>query len=301
MIQFKKLSFEDYPIIKKYLTLYPQVACDYNLSNLYTWGETYGIEYTIIQDRLFLFNPVYNLVFFPIGKYFELYELCHVYHEFQQSFQNLEFILIPQDFIDLHPEIVNHCSLVSNLEWSDYVYSVDKLLNMPGKKLAKKKNLISQFIKLYPDYTVERIHQHHKDEILEFCNKWRDHKEDSDVENEFKAISRTFDYWEEIESKGLMIRVNGQIIAFTIFSPQNQTMLTEHFEKYDYEYKGSAQMIVWELAKFAHEHHYLLINREQDMNLEGLRQAKRSYEPLFMVTFNRFSNSLSDRPFILAQ
>jgi lysophospholipase L1-like esterase len=45
------------------------------------------------------------------------------------------------------------------------------------KKLAKKKNLISQFIKLYPDYTVERIHQHHKDEILEFCKTPRSRNE----------------------------------------------------------------------------------------------------------------------------
>ena len=60
-------------------------------------------------------------------------------------------------------------------------------------------------------------------------------------------------------------------------------------------------MIVYEMAKFARENAYLFINREQDMNLEGLRQAKISYDPLFMVEFYRISNSMTNNTFILAQ
>ncbi len=301
MIQFKTLSFDDYPLIKKYMTLYPQIACDYNLSNLFTWGEYYKIQYTIIRNRLFLFNPVYSLLFFPVGKYFSIDELCEVYHEFVAEYPEVQLILIPKDFIDLNPEIHNRCTLIPNLEWSDYVYSVDRLITMPGKKLAKKKNLISQFMRLYPDYQVERIHHHHKEDILAFCKKWQENKNQIDIETEFLAIERTFDFWEEIESKGLMLKVNGELAAFCIFSPQNQTMLTEHFEKYNYEIKGAAQMIVYEMAKFARENAYLFINREQDMNLEGLRQAKKSYDPLFMVEFYRISNSMTNNTFILAQ
>ncbi len=301
MIDFKALSFHDYPILKKYFTQYPQIACDYNLSNLYTWGEYYTIQYTIIRDRLFLYNPVYSLLFFPVGKYFPIDELCEVYHEFLNLNKDTELILIPKDYIDAYPEIHQYCKLIPNLEWSDYVYSIDKLIHMPGKKLAKKKNLVSQFKKLYPEYSVERIHQVHQNEILDFCNQWRENKNQLDVETEFKAIERTFQFWEEIESKGLMLKVNDKLVAFSIFSPQNQTMLTEHFEKYDFEVKGAAQMIVYEMAKFAAENGYLLINREQDMNLEGLRQAKRSYDPLFMVEFYRISNSMSNSNFILAQ
>jgi hypothetical protein len=172
---------------------------------------------------------------------------------------------------------------------------------MPGKKLAKKKNLISQFLRTYQNYSVERIHQHHKKDIMDFCSLWKENHDDRDIELEFLAIERTFDFWEEIESKGLLLKVDNKIAAFTIFSPQNQSMLTEHFEKYDYSIKGAAQMIVWELAKYAVENGFKYINREQDMNIEGLRQAKRSYDPEFQIEFFRAPLSGEIKTFALAK
>ena len=69
-----------------------------------------------------------------------------------------------------------------------------------------------------------------------------------------------------------------------IFSPQTANMVTIHFEKFDPNLKGCAQIINWETAKYLHKS-YIYINREQDMGIEGLRQAKRSYEPEYLVTF----------------
>jgi len=301
MITFKTLEFEDYDILKKYLTLYPQISCDYNLSNLFTWGKYYNIKYCIIKERLFLLNPEYCLVFFPLGKYFEAQELKEIYHDIVHSCPKSELILIPKDYLDKYPEFANLFTIYESNEWSDYVYSAEKLLNMPGKKLAKKKNLISQFLRTYQNYSVERIHQHHKQDIMDFCSLWKENHDDRDIELEFLAIERTFDFWEEIESKGLLLKVDNKIAAFTIFSPQNQSMLTEHFEKYDYSIKGAAQMIVWELAKYAVDNGFKYVNREQDMNIEGLRQAKRSYDPEFQIEFFRAPLSGEIKTFALAK
>lgn len=301
MIEFKKLEFEDYDLVKKYFNLYPQISCDYNLSNLYTWGNHYTIKYAIIKDRLFFINPAYCLVFFPIGKYFEPEELREVYEDIVNSCPKSELILVPKDYLNRYPDFGNYFNIVESNEWSDYVYTSEKLFLMPGKKLAKKKNLISQFQRLYENHTIERIHKYDKDAIMEFCKLWKENKSESDIELEFMAIERTFDFWDEIESKGLMLKIEGKIVAFTIFSPQNQTMLTEHFEKFDYTVKGAAQMIVWELSKYALTNNYRFINREQDMNIEGLRQAKRSYDPEFQIEFYRSPVSQDSTIFALAK
>ncbi|MDZ4122178.1 MAG: phosphatidylglycerol lysyltransferase domain-containing protein, partial [Candidatus Cloacimonadaceae bacterium] len=57
-----------------------------------------------------------------------------------------------------------------------------------------------------------------------------------------------------------------------------------HFEKFDPDKKGSAQTIFHEAAKFLAPQ-YKWINREQDMDLDGLRQAKRSYLPDRMINY----------------
>ncbi|MCB5249539.1 MAG: phosphatidylglycerol lysyltransferase domain-containing protein [Candidatus Cloacimonadales bacterium] len=301
MKRFKTLSIDDYPLIKGFFKQYPQISCDYNVSNLFTWGKHYKVEYAIIEDRLFLHNPTYSLLFFPIGKYFHIEDLCKIYGFLQEQEPDLELVLIAKDFIAQHTNIDEYCNITLNHEWSDYVYLSENLVNMRGKKLAKKKNLISQFRRLYPNYTVDKIRKTDRDEVLAFADKWRENRNQLDVEAEFKALRYTFDAWDILESKGLMIRVDSEIVAFAIFSPQNQTMLTEHFEKFDFEFKGSAQMIVFEVAKYAHDNGYILLNREQDMDLEGLRQAKRSYEPLFLVDFYRIAKTHADNKFVMSQ
>ncbi len=55
-----------------------------------------------------------------------------------------------------------------------------------------------------------------------------------------------------------------------------------HFEKSDVSFKGAAQMINYETAKFL-EGTARYINREQDLGIPGLRQAKRSYVPHVLI------------------
>ena len=61
-------------------------------------------------------------------------------------------------------------------------------------------------------------------------------------------------------------------------------MVTEHFEKFDPDKKGAAQLVNWETAKYLQKR-FKYLNREQDLGLIGLRQAKLSYQPEFLVKF----------------
>jgi hypothetical protein len=66
--------------------------------------------------------------------------------------------------------------------------------------------------------------------------------------------------------------------AYTVADGLTQDTVVIHFEKGDTQYKGVYQAInqmflVHGAANFA------LVNREQDLNDEGLRKAKLSYHP----------------------
>jgi hypothetical protein len=171
-------------------------------------------------------------------------------------------------------------------QWSDYVYLTEKLYTLSGKKLAKKKNLLSQFRRQYPSYTTENIVKEDKDAILEHFKRWQTDRNIKEIglTMEYRAIKNAFTFWDQLPLDGLKITADSDIIAWSVFSPQSADMATVHFEKFDPAIKGCAQVINWETAKYLLDS-YKYINREQDMGIEGLRQAKRSYDPEFMVPF----------------
>ena len=45
-----------------------------------------------------------------------------------------------------------------------------------------------------------------------------------------------------------------------------------------------SQIVNWETARHL-QNRYKYLNREQDLGMEGLRQAKLSYQPAFLVKF----------------
>lgn len=160
------------------------------------------------------------------------------------------------------------------------------MVNLRGKKLTKKKNLISQFRRANPNYHVLPISKEKHEVIERFTEKWRRerHVEGSYLDTEMKAIQNTLEMWDELPVEGIIVCLDQRIAAYSIFSPQTQDMVTVHFEKFDPDKKGSAQLIYWETARYL-QSRYKWINREQDIGLEGLRQAKTSYAPDFMVKF----------------
>jgi len=68
-----------------------------------------------------------------------------------------------------------------------------------------------------------------------------------------------------------------------------------HFEKFDPEVKGIGQVINWETAK-ALAGTYKYVNREQDLGIEGLRQAKRSYSPEYVLNAFSWTEALNPSP-----
>ena len=72
--------------------------------------------------------------------------------------------------------------------------------------------------------------------------------------------------------------VDGSMVAYTVAEALIRDMLLIHFEKGDTQYKGIYQAINQKfLANSAAG--YTFVNREQDLNDEGLRKAKLSYHP----------------------
>ena len=93
--------------------------------------------------------------------------------------------------------------------------------------------------------------------------------------------SFTFRDFEALDMVGGVLRVGGETVGFTMASPISADTLDVHFEKADGNMEGAYTMVNREFARFIRETkpHILWLNREDDMGLENLRRAKRSYYP----------------------
>ncbi len=98
---------------------------------------------------------------------------------------------------------------------------------------------------------------------------------------EQRAMQRAFEHFEELGLIGGCIYVGDRLAAFTYGSAVNDHTFDTHVEKADTEFDGAFTVINKLFAQHLPER-FTLINREEDLGLEGLRQAKLSYHPAFL-------------------
>jgi len=205
---------------------------------------------------------------------------------FREIDPRAKMVFLPEDWQSSNPDLEEFFDLCEERDWADYIYSAELMVTLTGKKLAKKKNLISQFRRSYPDYHVLPLTKDKHPVLLRFTEKWRFERgaEGSYLDTEMQAIRNSLEMWDEIPAEGIIICHHNKISAYSVFSPLNSDTAAVHFEKFDPDMKGSAQIINWETAKVL-QSRFKWINREQDIGLKGLRQAKLSYQPEYLVPF----------------
>ena len=84
-----------------------------------------------------------------------------------------------------------------------------------------------------------------------------------------------FDY---LNLRGGLLRLDGEVIAFTFGCKATPDMYVVQIEKADHTIQGAYQMINQQFVqRNCNDVEY--VNREEDLGLEGLRKAKKSYYP----------------------
>ncbi|HPG30358.1 MAG TPA: phosphatidylglycerol lysyltransferase domain-containing protein [bacterium] len=295
----KKIEIEDKPVLTGYLKPCNNILCDYNFTNLYSWGHIFQTKWALFENSLILYNSREDYILSPCantacrseknesGEILRVTpeKLINISDSFIKSGKSGNFILLDKDFVEkLKDALEKWFDIIPDENNADYIYSTIKLVELKGKKLHKKKNLISQFVRENPDYVVAELTPADKKACFDLSEKWCKTKNCDKLgfSHETSALLKVFEKFEELEAGGLVIKLKNEPVAFSVFSKQNSETYTVHYEKFDSEIKGAGQIINWETAK------YLLdkckyINREQDMGIEGLRQAKKSYDPDFIL------------------
>lgn len=171
----------------------------------------------------------------------------------------------------------------------DYIYSIEALATLKGKKLQKKRNHLNRFREANPDHSVEPITEENLPEVTALVDRWYrlrlTQDPHADYQLEQAAIRKALKHRESLEMEGLLLRVEGEPVAMTMGSRLSADTFDIHFEKALDVADGAYAAINNAFAKYLQEKYpeLLWLNREDDMGIEGLRKAKLSYNPDHMV------------------
>ena len=109
-----------------------------------------------------------------------------------------------------------------------------------------------------------------------------DPEETESIDSEYEAIAETLALLEQEKLYTVAVYVKGKLEAFAIGERLSDNTAVEHFEKANDAYRGLYQLVLREFCERLPEE-VLFVNREEDMGLLNLRQAKEALKPDHMM------------------
>ncbi len=286
MLEFRHIKTDDKEILNKYMPLSVKQMCDFNFGNLYCWSAKEHTEFCEKDGFLYIrstFNGVRSYAF-PWGEGDVKCALSQICEDSKEREADLSFYCVSEEQLSVLKAFFNEKLCVKeHRDYFDYIYLSEKLATLSGRKLHSKKNHVNSFVKRY-NYSLEEIGQHNLEECKAFSGKWFMENESSQtLEAERQVINLAFKKYDKLGFYGCALRVDGKIIAFCLGEemPDEETFCV-HFEKADSNYR-TAYAALNKLFSEKLSGKYKYINREDDAGAEGLRKAKFSYNPEYLV------------------
>lgn len=282
--RFQPVRLEHRDELTRFLASHDVVFCEYNFATLFMWGEQYRIAWLIHENRLWIRSLRDNVTLMPVGEPVPAAELHGLCRQWRQAGGCSTIALADDEYLADNPGIESLFRVEPDPANCDYVYLTQKLAELRGNKLSRKRNLVSQFRAAFPDAEITPLTPDDSARCLELAEKWCIMRDCIQLgfDPEESALKRGLQHFAAIGLAGLKLMVGQRLLAFSIWSQLNGDTADIHFEKFDPEVKGAAQAINQEVARHLSAS-CTHLNREQDLGLEGLRRAKLSYYPEYIV------------------
>lgn len=286
MLEFKIPTLEDKEQLEKFYEHVEERSCELTFANMVLWAPHYQVEFAIVNDMLVLRSKEKNTYSYPLGDGDIKKTLEILIEEEKQNGRSLMLHgITPARFERLEEMFPNQFEIEYDRDIADYVYASEKLATLAGKKLHGKRNHINRFKENCPDWTYEPITKDNIQDCIEMAQQWRVENGCDDDPEKKAEICVTFNYLKHFEELGVVggaLRTGGKIIAFTIGEAVTNDTLVVHIEKAYASIQGAYPMINQQFVQHCGTE-YLYINREEDAGSEGLRKAKLSYRPEFLI------------------
>ena len=289
MLPFREITLEDKQAVETCGSHYNYHLCERCFVDLFMWRSHYGTQicfhdgFMLIKMHPFDSNEECYLA--PIGEG----DLGAVLDMLEQDAAErgipLVIVSVAEPMIErmenARPDKFTFSH--DNEDGDDYIYLAEKLRTLSGKKLQSKRNLINRFEAANAgNWQYEAITPANTREAFAYHLRWCEQNgcaHNKDFEGETCAIVQALENFAALGMLGGMLRLGGEVIAFTLGCRATPDMFVMQIEKADHDIPGAYQMINQQFVLHnCDDVEY--VNREEDLGLEGLRKAKQSYYPI---------------------
>lgn len=291
MLSFKKIELSDKSLFEEYSLCHGYHNLEASFANIYLWRKAWNIKmatddialYLLLdngQGQRFMLPPFLNDCDINIGQGILRCE------EFLKKEFNMPLYLkgvTPQFKEKIETDCPDQFIFTPDRANFEYVYRSEDLANLKGKKYHAKRNHINKLISNhefeYRTYTTE-----YYDQCIDLQKQWIQNKGEVDesYEQELNVTKEALTHIDTLGLKCGLLFVDGELQAFSIGEKHGDDMAIIHIEKANPNIQGTFPLINREFVR----NEWMdveFINREEDMGLEGLRRAKMSYNPVFLL------------------
>ncbi len=306
-MQFREIKLQDFYKINEILSKTTYNGCEYSQVYLRGWKffNFNSMQICIEEDTIWLrFVPHPELykgrtikggyMYLPplavieniVQAYDKLYDFC------QAEGSDLVVINTPKEYVELLDESKYKFSF--NRDQSEYLYLPKDLIELAGKKYHGKRNHIKKFLTLYSlsedgkGYVFRDYQESDFEGVMGLFVEWQESKKFSDElyedeVDELKLVKMALTRVIECPyCFADVIEYDSKIIGFSMGEISTSGVGITHIEKGDIAYQGIYPALCQMFAK-KHFENVRLVNRQEDMGIEGLRKSKMSLYPVDFV------------------
>jgi uncharacterized protein len=274
-----------------FLAAWPQALAGYSWGALSAWAEVFDYRWAFVDpDCLFLTcdpgRTGQRHLLQPLGR------LSPATGErLAATARHLPYRLrvvgVSRAFLEAEPAFAALFEITEDRDQAQYMYRASDLAGLPGRHFSGKRNLLAQAARL--GWTAEPLLSAHAtlcQTVVETAWQGLMTADRPSIDQEAHAIGWALDHFGDSGQEGVLVRLGGQGVAFSIFEPQNADTAVVHFERALREPRGLYQVVNRETARVLAARGFRWINREEDLGDPGLRQAKMSYHPAFLEPYH---------------
>ncbi len=295
MIDFQALTLSQKEEYERILFSEPERGCEYSFTNLYLWGQ----QRLAFMDGCVAFFSHFDgrsVYPYPIGHGDKEAVLQAILHDARARGIPCRMSgLTEADREELERLFPGKFLIQPYRSSFDYVYAIDDLADLKGRKFQKKRNHANRFRVEHPDYQVLPLNACNMPLAQHMVNDWYVNRRKTDPDGQYLlesiAMARAFRNFVGLQMEGLALLEGDRVLAVTMGSRMGADTFDIHFEKAREDVDGAYAVINQEFARYLRLQHPQIryLNREDDVGVEGLRKAKLSYNPHHMVEKYRAS------------
>jgi hypothetical protein len=306
--KLKPLELSDKSILTPFTAQISQPLTEHSFASWFIWGKPLSMHWSIYKNHLCLFVGGDNelTLFVPplrsaealaadfpdvIRYAFEVMDAWNLAHHGRKT-SVIEYV--SEQFREHFQTLQDSLELVQT--GTDYVYDMQKMIELPGSSLKSKRHAKTKFMRDFPEHTARLYDDSHKQDCTALLSTWGNHRNSCDgtgvsrsntslsklVSRDYDAVVLALNHWQELGLTGMVCYFGSRLIGFTFGEALSPTQASILIEKTDPEYPGCPQFIFSEFCKAAWNS-FPECNAGDDWGIPNLSFTKMSYRPIKLL------------------